>query len=177
MALSGRYLVHPYARSGLVCGGSTLSRRGRPHQSQDQGKDFKYWSRVGGKAYCFADKIGEEAFRGLLRDAFRLGLEEPGFDSLWRPGTIVKMDGTEADGTSYLGGLLVRKRLAGKQPAVGRARAPDVSDGGDHSHRHSWRVADPRAGFPLGTLIRDLAPDDLKLSETEGRDQEDRRLA
>ena len=45
-----------------------------PSKVKIQGRDFRYWSRVGGPAYRFADRLSDEDFRGRIREAYREAL-------------------------------------------------------------------------------------------------------
>ena len=100
-----------------------------PTRVKIKDRDFKYWSRVGGPAYRFTSRPTDDEFKQRVREAFRQGLKQQGFDDRWRPSEILNMKGVRLAPGDFLGGLLVvnnRVRLP---------RLPQVSrrDGGFHT--------------------------------------------
>ena len=55
-----------------------------PSKVKVKGIDFKYWSRVGGPYYRFAEAPDEEGVKGLIRQGFQEALQEEGCDPSWR---------------------------------------------------------------------------------------------
>ncbi|CAE7694882.1 pksN [Symbiodinium sp. CCMP2456] len=100
-----------------------------PIRAKVKDRDFKYWSRVGGPAYRFASRLTDDDFKQRIREAYRQGLQEPAFDNNWRPAEILNMEGVRVSSSDFLGGLLVTRRLAGKQSGLAPVTGP-ASPGG-----------------------------------------------
>ena len=86
-----------------------------PSKVKIKGKDFKYWSRVGGAAHRFASGLTNEEFRSHIKNSFKELLSEPDFDRDWRPDVIIDMDGKVHQSSDFLGGMLTTHRLTGKR--------------------------------------------------------------
>ena len=139
-----------------------------PSRIKVKGKDFTYWSRVGGPSYRFAAPIGDDEFRKNIKLAYFEAMGESGFDSAWRPTEVQRMDGQIESARVYLGGLLTSqpRRLLGKQPvpteanpglprdahhqAAAAASGPDVDLAPTGS---SWRAAEPRGDLKVGDVL------------------------
>ena len=97
-----------------------------PSRVKVKGKDFVYWSRVGGPAYRFSTFPTDEEFRVLIKESFLELAGDPTFDREWRPDVIVNMNGKTEVGKEFLGGLLTTHRLPGKKGRI--VNAPDQND-------------------------------------------------
>ena len=105
-----------------------------PIKLKVKGVDFKYWSRVGGSSYRFAEPLdSDDVFRAHVKQAFREGQGLASFDADWRPSHIVDVKGATQDCDSYLGSSLVTRRLTNKRPALraGGGLQVEVAAGGD----------------------------------------------
>ena len=95
----------------------SLSGGDGPVKLKLKGSDFRYWSRVGGSSYRFADPVANDLqLRSYIKQAYRDGLDQPGFDPDWRPTHVVDCKGVVQDSETYLKDLLVSHRLVGKGP-------------------------------------------------------------
>ena len=82
-----------------------------------KGTDFRYWSRVGGSSYRFAEPIADDQqLRSYIKRAYRDGLDQAGFDADWRPSHVVDSKGVVQDAGIFLKDLLISHRLTGKGP-------------------------------------------------------------
>ena len=112
----------------------SLSGGEGPSKLKLKGEDFRYWSRVGGSSYRFAEPIADDQqLRSYTKQAYRDGLEQAGFDADWRPSHVVDVKGVVQDASVFLKDLLILHRLVGKGPglvfAVGvREEVPDTGD-------------------------------------------------
>ena len=86
-----------------------------PAKVKIKGKDFKYWSRVGGATYRFSSGLTNEEFRARIKETYKELLTAPGFDREWRPDSIIDMEGKVHPTSEFLGGLLTTHRLTGKK--------------------------------------------------------------
>ena len=104
-----------------------------PSKFKVKGKDFRYWSRVGGGSYRFAKPINDDQLlRTYIKQAFREGSKEASFDPDWRPDHVVDTKGVVQDTDVFLGPLVLH-RLTDKGPANRRAMGAGVVAGGDTS--------------------------------------------
>ena len=104
-----------------------------PSKFKVKGKDFRYWSRVGGGSYRFAKPINDDQLlRTYIKQAFRKGSKEASFDPDWRPDHVVDTKGVVQDTDVFLGPLVLH-RLTDKGPANRRAMGAGVVAGGDTS--------------------------------------------
>lgn len=82
-----------------------------------KGTDFRYWSRVGGSSYRFAEPVADDQqLRSYIKQAYKAGLEQADFDADWRPTHVVDAKGVVQDASVFLKDLLVAHRLVGKGP-------------------------------------------------------------
>ena len=89
-----------------------------PSKVKTKGVDFRYWSRVGGSSYRFANPISDDQMlRSYIKQAYRAGLKEDDFDADWRPEHVVDAKGVVQPFSQFLGDRLVSHRLVGKGPA------------------------------------------------------------
>lgn len=107
-----------------------------PSKVKLKGKDFKYWSRVGGQSYRFASPVTDnQLLQSYIKQAYQLGLREDDFDADWRPAHVVDCKGTLQPFDEFLPNLVAR-RIAGKQ-AHDRRGVGVVTAGGPTSSQRS----------------------------------------
>ena len=107
-----------------------------PVKIKQKGTDFRYWSRVDGSSYRFAEPIvDDQQLRSYIKQAYRDGVDQPGFDPDWRPSHVVDTKGVVQDAGVFLKDLLISHRLTGKGPGVRRGLGvrEEVADAGGQS--------------------------------------------
>ena len=97
----------------LTCSGGV-----GPSRVKVKGKDFKYWSRVGGAAYRLASPVSDDQqLRAHIKQALRDAVKEDNFDQEWKPDSMVDTKGVVQEGAGFLRGVTLTRRLVGKGPA------------------------------------------------------------
>ena len=97
-----------------------------PQRVKVKGHDFRYWSRVGGPAYKFAEYPSEETFKKLIKDSYKELCDDGLFDRAWRPDVVLDMAGNTHSAVEYLKSVLVTHRLPARGGGV-VAHLDDVS--------------------------------------------------
>ena len=97
-----------------------------PQRVKVKGHDFRYWSRVGGPAYKFAEYPFEETFKKLIKDSYKELFDDGLFDRAWRPDVVLDMAGNTHSAVEYLKSVLVTHRLPARGGGV-VAHLDDVS--------------------------------------------------
>ena len=93
----------------------TLSGSDGPSRLKVKGVDFRYWSRVGGRAYRFAEPIkSDDELKGYIRQAYRDAASEVDFDKDWRPPHVVDVHGKVVESNTFLKNVLDMHRITGK---------------------------------------------------------------
>ena len=88
-----------------------------PSKIKLKGEDFRWWSRVGGSSYRFADPIAsDQQLRSYIKQAYKEGLTVEGFDPDWRPSHVVDTNGVVQEAGEFLKDLLITHRLTKKGP-------------------------------------------------------------
>ena len=136
-----------------------------PSRVKIKGEDFRYWSRVGARAYRFAQPPSDEEFKGHIQDARREMKGDPDFEDGWFPDKVLDMSGNLVAGSSFVPGGPARRRLTGKTPATsGRLGgsldpAPRVKAFPTLGSSELWVVADPRGDLSVGLKLEPLRTD------------------
>ena len=136
-----------------------------PSRVKIKGEDFRYWSRVGARAYRFAQPPSDEEFKGHIQDARREMNGDPDFEDGWFPDKVLDMSGNLVAGSSFVPGGPARRRLTGKTPATsGRLGgsldpAPRVTAFPTLGSSELWVVADPRGDLSVGLKLEPLRTD------------------
>ena len=163
MATSRWYLVHLDPR-----------RRFRPRRSPVCRRRWSDKSQLVGPAHRFASRLTD--------DGFKQGLQDPALDDKWRPSEIQNMKGVRVASSDFLGGLLVTRRLAGKQTGLGSAAVP-ASEGVASlpaAYLHSlvpiarasqgkvWIATEGPEGVMRGQIVEVDAAPDVQLGDHTG---------
>ena len=136
-----------------------------PSRVKVKGVDFRYWSRVGGPCYRFAEEPSEQELKALIRQGYAAAMEEDDFDSSWQPTEVLVGDKVQ-DFAGFFGGSFLRHRLSGKQGG----RAAGALTGGERVppaqaeppafplvSGHTWHAAEPRSvGESLTPVVGSL---------------------
>ena len=152
-----------------------------PSRVKIKGIDFRYWSRVGGPCYRFAEEPSEQELKAFIRHGHSIAMKEDDFDGGWQPTELMVGD-TVRDFASFFGGSFLPHRLSGKQATgQGGVRAAgaltDGERGAGHpaspapAHTpafplvaaHTWRSAEPRSGVAVGESLTPVAGIDKHL--------------
>ena len=97
----------------------TMTGGDGPVKIKVKGKDFRYWSRVGGTAYRFAEPVkSDEVLKSYIKQAFREGQAEESFDPDWRPEHIMDAKGGLQKSSEFLGSTLVPRRMRGRGTGI-----------------------------------------------------------
>ena len=151
-----------------------------PSRVKIKGIDFRYWSRVGGPCYRFAEEPSEQELKAFIRHGHSIAMEEDDFDGGWQPTELMVGD-TVRDFASFVGGSFLPHRLSGKQATgqggVRRRALTDGERGAGHPASpgladapafplvaaHTWRSAEPRSGVAVGESLTPVAGIDKHL--------------
>ena len=98
-----------------------------PSRVKLKGHDFRYWSRVGGAAYRFAEPLTDEAiFRNYVRRAWVEAKKEDHFDEEWRPSHFTDLKGVVQDASPLVDSVMRSYRLNVKGPPVRHGQGAGV---------------------------------------------------
>ena len=90
-----------------------------PSKIKLKGVDFVWWSRVGGSSYRFAKPVADDQqLRSYIKQAYRDGLHQEGFDAGWRPSHVVDAKGVVQSAEIFLKDLLITHRIVKKGPGA-----------------------------------------------------------
>ena len=155
-----------------------------PSKVKIKGVDFKYWSRVGGSAYRFANPINDDQqLRTYIKKAFREGLQEDEFDDKWRPSYVMDVKGALQPHEPFLGMMTTSLRLTGKGPAI-RGDAGVISGSNPSPSQQedmasvrpiiqpgpnqTWVIMENFEGFKLGDYAQPDYARDLMIGDHTG---------
>eukprot|EP00439_Symbiodinium_sp_Y106_P077626 s190_g16.t1 len=138
-----------------------------------KGEHFAYWSRVGGAAYRFSHDISDDILREKIGEALDVLGDEVHAAGAWRPSGIQLKDGSVAPSTTFLGRLLVPRRLTGKGPGVragGDGESAPCPPSGvkavqPAAEGYVWVAAEPIGGLLLGQEVSITPSTDVQLGD------------
>ena len=141
-----------------------------PSRVKVKGVDFRYWSRVGGPCYRFAEEPSEQELKALIRQGYAAAMEEDDFDSSWQP-TAVLVGAKVQDFAGFFGGSFLRHRPSGKQGGRAAGALTPTAQAEPPAlpllSGHTWHAAEPRSGISVGESLtpvvgidRHLGPQD-----------------
>ena len=154
-----------------------------PSKVKVKGKDFRYWSRVGGHAYSFANPVADDdLLRAHIKQAYQMGLREDDFDPDARPEHVLDVKGALRPVAEFLPNLGGR-RLTGKQPAGRRGGGVLTSSEPSQSQLDDiasvrpiceagvdqlWVVVENVGGYKIGDTARVNLSRDLMIGDRVG---------
>ncbi|CAJ1441652.1 unnamed protein product [Effrenium voratum] len=89
-----------------------------PNRVRMKGTTFSYWSRFSEPTYRFSDAVDDDAFKKYVQKAIEEVKKAGHWDDSKIPQMMLNLKGEEVATTSYLGRMLVNRRLKGKGAVI-----------------------------------------------------------